>query len=199
MQRSLLHTAAVASAFLCLCAIALAIYAGLQSCVYFKPFIASGKSFYISSAYSNLWVDITPSLTPAQRQANQQFTALETAIRLKEAPPQNSSSTSGSTGSGDRWLLAGTMTETLTLRLGPETFVETRRALWVDFRGIALAAALFPTGWLIWLCLPASLAQRRRAAGQCEHCGYDLRESPERCPECGNPSPPRGAVQPPMP
>ena len=54
-------------------------------------------------------------------------------------------------------------------------------------------AVSMPTWWLVVLTAPPSaiwLRNRvrriaRRARGQCLSCGYDLRASPERCPECG--------------
>jgi hypothetical protein len=62
------------------------------------------------------------------------------------------------------------------------------------FAGVRERALLIP----YWLLLAAfgplplvrllSLSRRRRAAcaaGLCPNCGYDLRASPDRCPECG--------------
>ena len=47
-----------------------------------------------------------------------------------------------------------------------------------------------PTGVLAlssWVALRSALRRRRRErAGLCARCGYDLRATPGRCPECGS-------------
>ena len=56
----------------------------------------------------------------------------------------------------------------------------------------ALAIGLTPIGTVAVYRLLGRRARRRRARGQCVACGYDLRATPGRCPECGA-EPPAGA------
>jgi hypothetical protein len=66
---------------------------------------------------------------------------------------------------------------------------------WLAPNHASLAKRGFATIWLSLVVaggvsvlhfVPRKLVrQQRRAAGCCLECGYDLRATPERCPECG--------------
>ena len=45
---------------------------------------------------------------------------------------------------------------------------------------------LLPATYLLKAAVRRARKRRRRAAGLCPACGYDLRATPGRCPECGS-------------
>jgi len=172
----------------CACSVVLWVISAFSPRIYPDDFIKSGNRICLSSAYKNLWIDISPSLTPAQAAANQRYTDLSTAIAAGTAPRvMPVEGNFESKGGGDRWIVAGINTERETQRLGPETFTLTHRAMWIAFPQLTFVAAILPVIWLLARYAPGTREARRRIAGLCVTCGYDLRASPRRCPECGTP------------
>jgi hypothetical protein len=53
------------------------------------------------------------------------------------------------------------------------------------FWSVAAATAALPLGWSAGLLCGGLRTRRRKVLGRCPACGYDLRASPARCPECG--------------
>jgi hypothetical protein len=60
----------------------------------------------------------------------------------------------------------------------------------VPFWSIAAVTALPPLGWVTLRFRSRARRRRLKAQGLCPSCGYDLRATPERCPECGAITPP---------
>lgn len=68
----------------------------------------------------------------------------------------------------------------------PGTWFDEQHILTVPYWFVALLLAVLP---FIWVRRQRRLARRRRH-NLCLNCGYDLRASHDRCPECGMPIPP---------
>jgi hypothetical protein len=64
---------------------------------------------------------------------------------------------------------------------GEAGFGTAHRLIVLPYWAVALAAAGLPAVSLRHILR----GRRRRRLGRCWHCGYDLRASPDRCPECG--------------
>lgn len=98
------------------------------------------------------------------------------------------------------WFVDSVVAFIVTIVVVPNAFSippmpSTDSAMMQQFRDLArvflqllLVTALFALGcWLLWLSARSS--RLRGFEGRCFECGYDLRASPVRCPECGAPHP----------
>jgi hypothetical protein len=61
---------------------------------------------------------------------------------------------------------------------------------WVNFDCwfVCAATAVLPVLRVPMLIIDVYRERRRRASGRCIRCGYDLRATRDRCPECGEPA-----------
>jgi hypothetical protein len=78
-------------------------------------------------------------------------------------------------------------------------FLNTKRSgVWamnviaVPWWSLAAVSAILPALWYLRY-RGRRLIRQRAAAGRCVNCGYDLRGSPDRCPECGTLATPQRA------
>jgi hypothetical protein len=77
------------------------------------------------------------------------------------------------------------------LEIGPWTIWGV--APWMAY-GVPAASVIslgtLPAAWAVARIRARRLQQRRIARGLCQECGYDVRATPNRCPECGAAPPP---------
>jgi hypothetical protein len=70
-----------------------------------------------------------------------------------------------------------------------DTFADVRRFV-VPCWFVAILTLLLPATWM----LTRLTGRRRSSQNLCPNCGYDLRATPDRCPECGAIPQPRAAA-----
>jgi hypothetical protein len=101
--------------------------------------------------------------------------------------PRNSYTTTGvpviNAGGSEVWLLGFGMTDQRRFPCAPPLPVPYVRGVVIPFWFPALLSAVAA----VWVTRRYNTRSLRRRQGLCEACGYDLRASADRCPECGAP------------
>lgn len=57
--------------------------------------------------------------------------------------------------------------------------------LFIPWWFLLTALAVLPTAWAVGKAVRRARARRQAGLNFCPRCGYDLRATPDKCPECG--------------
>ena len=169
MRRGIMRTATAGSLALWLAAL------GCWASSYSRPFFAAGRIYRFQSIDGVLRVDNRSGYAIFRRAQLQRRQAIEQYNNLQHA--------AGRDGPAP-------------IPVWMSRQIESRPAAAIPARwSVRYAALVVPASGLVASCLLLELAMRRRRlrlsrAGVCAGCGYDLRATPSRCPECGRPAGP---------
>ena len=148
-------------------------------------FLKTGERIGRSPGY--FYLNVSPQPDAATLATIQKMEQLSKPLKAVGLMP-NSSRFAGRS-SGDRWIFVGWREESQTNTLGPYKAVVDLRvgywiSPWIGLLPLALLILHLLAFELIWR-LRVRMIEKRFRAGACHVCGYDLRATADRCPECG--------------
>jgi hypothetical protein len=145
-----------------------------------RDFVVAGH--YLISSKGQLEVD-TRLARAKSRRANLQWqqASREAAVLVERAARATSPE---DRAASERW--AADAARRLANLSPPPPPVSLVRELRVSYAALLTATLAPPSGWaMVAILIRSQTRRRRQGAGLCVRCGYDLRASPDRCPECG--------------
>jgi hypothetical protein len=181
VKRRLATLAAAASLVLCVATLALWIrsYRRLDGIDGIRVTDETVGRFAIASLHGSFELSSTRQPVPDAREGHVFVPGYWYASTDYRSPPQPTprdvAELFGSDGASTGWFLGFGFAASL------PTKGSSWRYVWLPHWSLALFFAILPA-----LRLRGAIrSRRRRRAGHCPRCGYDLRATPARCPECG--------------